>query len=228
LGIDSSGEVAELTANPVVSATRTILVLSHPRALIVTRSLLSSRLNHPENHSELDMDSSNTSTSQMDTMTPYLHFTSGDNLFFKSWRPTSNGAIAGASIALVVLAISERLLSSIRRAIEARWRRSALAMNAVWAVGREIVPSRKPVAKEEDICEDDPGSTRSAIVQRRRTIPPFVLSHDAARGALYSLQALLSYALMLAVMTFQAAYIISIVIGLGLGEILFGRIARDL
>jgi copper transporter 1 len=30
---------------------------------------------------------------------------------------------------------------------------------------------------------------------------------------------------MLAVMTFQAAYIISIVIGLGLGEILFGRIA---
>jgi len=111
--------------------------------------------------------------------------------------------------------------------MEARWRRSALAMNAVWAVEREIVPSRKPVAKEEDICEDDPGSTRSAI-QQRRTIPPFVLSHDAARGALYSLQALLSYALMLAVMTFQAAYIISIVIGLGLGEILFGRIARDL
>jgi copper transporter 1 len=59
----------------------------------------------------------------MDTMMPYLHFTGGDNLFFKSWRPSSNGAIAGASIALVVLAISERLLSSIRGAMEARWRR---------------------------------------------------------------------------------------------------------
>jgi len=160
----------------------------------------------------------------MDTMTPYLHFTGGDNLFFKSWRPSSNGAIVGASIALVVLAISERLLSSIRGAMEARWRRSALDLHA-WAVERDMAPSRKPVAKEEDICEDDPGLSRSAIVQRRRTIPPFVLSHDAARGALYSLQALLSYALMLAVMTFQVAYIISIIIGLGLGEFFFGRIA---
>ncbi|KAF8273769.1 Ctr copper transporter [Lactarius quietus] len=153
------------------------------------------------------MDSSNTSTSRMDMMMPYLHFTGGDNLFFKSWRPSSNGAIAGASIALVFLAILERSLFSTRGALEARWRR------------------RKPAAKEEDVFEDEPGPTRSPIVQQRRTIPPFVFSHDIVRGALYSLQALLSYALMLAVMTFQAAYIISIIIGLGLGEILFGRIA---
>jgi hypothetical protein len=36
--------------------------------------------------------------------------------------------------------------------------------------------------------------------QSSRTLPPFVLSRDAARGALYSLQASLVYALMLAVM----------------------------
>jgi copper transporter 1 len=172
------------------------------------------------------MDGSNTSTSRIDTMIPYLHFTGGDNLFFKSWHPYSHGAIAGASIALVVLAILERLLFSIRGALEARWRRSALALNAVPTVERDTFLSRKQIAKEEVICEDEPGSTRSPIIQRRRTIPPFVLSHDVARGALYSLQALLYYALMLAVMTFQAAYIISIIIGLGLGEILFGRIAN--
>ena len=76
----------------------------------------------------------------------------------------------------------------------------ALGLIAARSVERDAVPSAKPVAKEEDICEDDPGSTGSAIVQQRRTIPPFVLSQDVARGALYSLQALLSYALMLAVM----------------------------
>jgi len=71
----------------------------------------------------MDMNSLNTSTSRMDTMMPYLHFTGGDNLFFKSWRPSSNGAIAGASIALMMLAISEILLFSIRGAMEVRWRR---------------------------------------------------------------------------------------------------------
>ena len=68
------------------------------------------------------MSGSNTSTSGID-MIPYLHFTGGDNLFFKSWRPSSHGAIAGASIALVVLAVLERMLFSIRGAVEARWRR---------------------------------------------------------------------------------------------------------
>lgn len=159
----------------------------------------------------------------MDMMVPYLHFTGGDNLFFKSWHPSSNGAIAGASIALMVLAMSERLLFSIRGAMEARWRRSALSLTARTA--EDVLPSSKSLAIEEVIFKDGPDPTRPATAQGRRTIPPFVFYHDAARGGLYSLQALLSFALMLAVMTFQAAYIMSIVIGLGLGEVLFGRIA---
>jgi len=56
-----------------------------------------------------------------------------------------------------------------------------------------------------------------------RSVPPFIPSHDLPRGAIYAVQALMAYALMLAVMTFQAAYLISIVLGLGIGEMLFGR-----
>ena len=77
---------------------------------------------------------------------------------------------------------------------------SALALNAVPTVDRDIRLSRKQTLKEEVACEDEAGSMRSPIIQRRRTTPPFVLSHDVVRGALYSLQALLFYALMLAVM----------------------------
>lgn len=56
-------------------------------------------------------------------MVPWLHFTSGDHLFFKSWHPESAGAIAGACIGLVLLALFERWLSATRSVLEAHWRR---------------------------------------------------------------------------------------------------------
>jgi len=61
-----------------------------------------------------------------------------------------------------------------------------------------------------------------------RMIAPFIAAHDIPRGAIHALQALLGYTLMLAVMTFQAAYLISIIIGLGLGEVLFGRMGSTM
>jgi len=66
---------------------------------------------------------SQTNTSELVMTTPYFHFTGGDYLYFKSWHPSSHGAIAGASIALVILAILERLLHATRRAMDAHWRR---------------------------------------------------------------------------------------------------------
>jgi solute carrier family 31 (copper transporter), member 1 len=56
-------------------------------------------------------------------MTPYLHFTGGDYLFFKTWHPSSDGAIVGASIALLILAMSDRLLHAVRGVMDARWRK---------------------------------------------------------------------------------------------------------
>jgi solute carrier family 31 (copper transporter), member 1 len=68
-------------------------------------------------------DGSNSSSSELVMMTPYLHFTGGDYLFFKTWHPSSDGAIVGASIALLILAMSERLLHAVRGVMDARWRR---------------------------------------------------------------------------------------------------------
>ncbi|KAF8499180.1 copper transporter [Russula emetica] len=168
-----------------------------------------------------------TNSSVLVMNTPYLHFVGGDYLYFKSWHPSSHGAIAGASIALVVLAILERLLYATRRAMDARWRRSVLALNTTLPAGDRAFFWKKQEKREESAEVEVISSTQVSrnAAQRSRTLPPFVLSRDAARGALYSLQASLSYALMLAVMTFQAAYIISIIVGLGLGEVLFGRLA---
>jgi hypothetical protein len=60
---------------------------------------------------------------------------------------------------------------------------------------------QETIEVNNNIQVDGIGSTRlSRGVRRIRTIPQFVLARDVARGALYSLQASLSYALMLAVM----------------------------
>lgn len=164
------------------------------------------------------MSHTNTSNTELVVMTPYLHFAGGDHLYFKSWHPSSHGAIAGASVALIILAILERLLYATRGAMDARWRRryelhnyfgyvcfnvwfSALALNTTLAAGHRAFFRKKQEKREESAEVEVIGSTQvSRNIQRSRTLPPFVLSRDAARGALYSLQASLAYALMLAVM----------------------------
>ena len=54
-------------------------------------------------------------------MTPYFHTAGGDHLYFKSWAPSSPGAIVGASIALIFLAILERFVNGVRSRLEGYW-----------------------------------------------------------------------------------------------------------
>jgi len=182
------------------------------------------------------MASSTSGSMDMDSMmmVPYLHFTGGDNLFFKTLTPSSHGAIAGACIVLVAFAICERWFASVRSCLTVHWRQRALAL----AANRDNRPERSTTSTpttDEDACCDveevivDSLSvkyTRPTFAFRRasRNIEPFIILHDLPRGILYALQAFLAYTLMLAVMTFQAAYIISIIVGLGVGEAFFGRL----
>lgn len=98
--------------------------------------------------------------------------------------------------------------------------------------------------QEDSKHKDQNRTTLKPITARARhprTITPFIATHDIPRGILYSLQMFMMYLLMLAVMcaqslymfslllkyssrTFQAAFFISIVVGLGIGEMLFGRL----
>ncbi|PPQ80019.1 hypothetical protein CVT26_011901 [Gymnopilus dilepis] len=153
-------------------------------------------------------------STMMMMMVPYLHFTGGDPLYFRQWQPSSAGAIAGACIGLVFLSIFERWLVAIRRMFDSHWHDKA---GLVEADVEEVAPSGEAQAA--------PSKKKTvALKARLRTVTPFILSHDLPRGVLYALQMLVVYLLMLAVMTFQAAFLISIVLGLGIGEILFGRV----
>ncbi|KAH8986462.1 CTR copper uptake transporter [Lactarius akahatsu] len=61
-----------------------------------------------------------------------------------------------------------------------------------------------------------------------RRVPPFILSYDVPRGIMRMTLASIGFLFMLAVMTFQLGFIFSIVIGLGVGETLFGRYSPHL
>ncbi|KZP04549.1 Ctr copper transporter [Athelia psychrophila] len=173
--------------------------------------------------------SSNTSVET--SMVPWLHFDGGDHLLFQSLAPTSKGAIAGACIVLVLLSLFERWVAASRALLESQWKRNALALLS--GRGSEQLPetccdeTKSDVVDVQEVPSSPAGSSSSLAASpsksTMRTIPPFIASHDIPRGAIHALQALLSYALMLSVMTFQAAYLLSVVFGLGLGEVLFGR-----
>ncbi|KAI6133338.1 Ctr copper transporter [Pisolithus croceorrhizus] len=142
------------------------------------------------------------------TMDSWLHFGKGDYLLFETWTPSSNGAIAGASIAIFAFGILHRSLAALRRSREDHWRTRTLALLSKLPA-RTLSSSTPDHAKSEG------------------PIPPFIPSHDIPRGIIHAIQTAFSYILMLIVMTFNVAYIIPVILGLGVGEVLFGRIAQE-
>ena len=60
-------------------------------------------------------------------MVPYLHFTSGDVLWFQGWVPKSPGAMFGACLGLFLLAIVERWIAAMRSLAEAYWRKRCVS-----------------------------------------------------------------------------------------------------
>ncbi|KIM84565.1 hypothetical protein PILCRDRAFT_818140 [Piloderma croceum F 1598] len=115
----------------------------------------------------------------------------------------------------------------MRGSLEARWRKQTLAMISgryghISHTSDETKKIPEVVTEIQTVSRTNSSSSTGARKLPRK-IAPFIAAHDIPRGAIHAFQALLGYTLMLAIMTFQAAYIISIIIGLGLGEVLFGR-----
>jgi len=179
---------------------------------------------------DMDMGSSSSPSSGM-----YLHTKPGDTILFQGWMPTKTGPIVGACIGLFLLAVLQRWLSALRRLMELWWAEHARAL-----LSRRIVNLDKPSPSLEEkgdpslpssvvgTCTDGTPSQRDQIVGIRPSfdkIPPFIASHDFTRGILVVFDSAITYALMLVVMTFNGGFIASILLGLGAGEVLFGRLA---
>lgn len=163
------------------------------------------------------------------TMIPYFHAgMTGDHLFLKAWVPNSPGAIVGACIGLFLIGILDRWLSAMRSSFEAHWKHRAMLLSSRYSttsqeLSRSSTPSEK--AKASVSVEEEARDRIPSLVPklRPRTIPPFVASHDIPRGILHAFQSAIGFLLMLATMSYRIEWICSILLGLGLGETLFGR-----
>ncbi|EUC65521.1 Ctr copper transporter, putative [Rhizoctonia solani AG-3 Rhs1AP] len=183
--------------------------------------------------------SSGSSSETMAMMIPYLHFTGGDYLFFDTLVPTSKGAIAGACIVLAVLAILERAVAGARGifALYVIHRHKKLLQqkgtSGQYMIAQEAVPHEEKIVEIEGSTTTTSSRTSPAFItgplpaQRQRSMLPLLWPYELARGGLFIVQSFLVYAIMLAVMSFNAAYIICIIVGTGIGEILFGRFSVE-
>ncbi|KAI8995322.1 hypothetical protein BD414DRAFT_534505 [Trametes punicea] len=81
---------------------------------------------------------------------------------------------------------------------------------------------QKAAEVQEVNADSLPTEKTSRSMRSPRTLPPFVASHDIPRGCSDGTDRAKKF--FSSRRTFQAAYIISIVVGLGIGEVLFGRI----
>ncbi|KAJ7622496.1 Ctr copper transporter [Roridomyces roridus] len=158
-------------------------------------------------------DNSTMSTTMTMMMKPYLHFTRGDTLLFDTIVPTSAGAIFGACLILFLISVGERYLRAVVRGVERRFTERS-----------KHLETKYHFDVTADSADQDPTAPAP-------TCPPaapqrFILSHEVSRGVLAGLQSTLHYLLMLIAMTFNAAFIISIILGVVVGEIAFGRLYR--
>jgi len=178
-----------------------------------------------------------------------FHWTStGDALWFDSWVPSSEGAYIGACIALFILAIFARGSAALQFYIEA-WL-IIKEEKRLHAADNKFVKEDSKVTKNTSMDESIDGlrrrdgdinhnekpleySTNSSPTLTSKTkaparpqlphVPAFHWHTDTLRSLLSTLVTFISYLLMLVVMTGNGAYFIVIIIGVFVGEMVFGR-----
>ncbi|KAM0737740.1 hypothetical protein ACQRIT_007744 [Beauveria bassiana] len=148
-------------------------------------------------------------------------------LFSDGWTPRSSGAYAGTCIFLIVLSVVARLLVALRATQEARWADRDAHRRYVTARGR--VPLAEAVVHDPEaktMVLSANGVEESVVVVARKeaaTARPWRFSVDPVRALLDTTIVGVGYLLMLAVMTMNVGYFMSVLGGVFLGSLAVGR-----
>ncbi|KAI7488465.1 hypothetical protein KC367_g8767 [Hortaea werneckii] len=172
-------------------------------------------------------------------------------LFSHAWQPKTSGAYAGTCIFLIVLAIISRLMLAYRHFIEQKWRDQATHRRYVFVAEQSAEDKERGGAQlsggDSSSSSSLPASLRKAgessqseeailttngLEERVRVVkgagrclerPPWRFTTDLPRACIFTVQAGVGYLLMLAVMTFNVGYFLSVLAGLFVGELAVGR-----
>ncbi|MCJ1374344.1 hypothetical protein MMC20_005576 [Loxospora ochrophaea] len=156
------------------------------------------------------------------SMMDMVFFTSVSTpLFSMSWAPRSEDAYAGTCIFLIILAAFFRLLVVGKHVLEHHWRDQELNRRYIAVRGRKLTAAEE--AKSED--SDDATAKGVDVIARShvRTITPWRFSVDLPRALYVMVMVGVGYLLMIAIMTMNVGYFMSILGGTFLGELATGR-----
>ncbi|KAK4955452.1 hypothetical protein LTR66_013437 [Elasticomyces elasticus] len=159
-------------------------------------------------------------------------------LFSSSWAPSTTGAYAGTCIFLVLLTVISRALMAYKQILEHAWHDRAVNRRYV-VVADENDAAAKELKGDVEVKEEAVLTTRGLdervrIVRQERRVgagartraiegQPWRFSVDLPRACIFTVQVGVGYLLMLAVMTLNVGYFVSVLAGAFLGELAVGR-----
>ncbi|KAJ4317523.1 hypothetical protein N0V94_004899 [Neodidymelliopsis sp. IMI 364377] len=170
--------------------------------------------------SGMDMDSSSGG------MMPMAFFTATNTpLYSAAWTPQNAGQYAGTCIFLIVLAIVLRGVFTVKNYLEAKALETAMKRRYV------VVAGEKAVAEQANDASSMTGILTTNGMQEDvrivsapvKLVQPWRFSVDLPRAGLMTVAAGIGYLLMLAVMSFNVGYFLSVLAGTFIGELALGR-----
>ncbi|KAK5175314.1 uncharacterized protein LTR77_000452 [Saxophila tyrrhenica] len=156
-------------------------------------------------------------------------------LYSSAWTPLNTGGYAGTCIFLIVLGIISRLLQAYRHVLEIKWHDRAVKRRYVVIAGETADQREKQLGFGEPHNTEEAVLTSRGVEERVRVLrtsgrglemQPRRFSTDLPRACVFVVQAGVGYLLMLAVMTLNVGYFLSVLAGLFVGEIACGRYAQ--
>jgi len=149
-------------------------------------------------------------------------------LYSSIWTPATTGAYAGTCIFLIILATIFRGLLAVKAWKETAWLDAEFNRRYVTVAGKQ--PETEKIVADIDskhMLLTANGVEEDVVVVKKRShgIRPWRITTDPIRAVMDTVLAGVSYLLMLAVMTMNVGYLLSILAGTFLGSLMLGRYA---
>jgi len=151
-------------------------------------------------------------------------FTTASNtpLYSAAWTPNKPGHYAGTCIFLIILAVMYRLMSAYKNVVEQKWARAEQHREII--IASKSAESRRSSDGGKEEADEETAAVEAYLGWGTR---PWRWSVDLPRAAGTTLITAVSYFLMLAVMTMNVGYFLSVLAGIFIGELACGRYIRS-
>ncbi|TGO20722.1 hypothetical protein BPAE_0270g00040 [Botrytis paeoniae] len=169
---------------------------------------------------------SNTTTMDMSMMSMTFFISKTTALYSNMWTPTTDAGYAGTCIFLVLLATLFRGLLAVKAWKESAWLAEETNRRYVTVAGKGPKSERISIDSDsKNMTLSENGVEENVMVVKTRTmgVRPWRLSIDPVRAIMDTIIAGVGWLLMLAIMTMNLGYFLSVLGGTFLGSLALGR-----